>query len=356
MTLEEIAKYRLINQQLAGTKCTRPKEMVGYLGAVQAQDYAMAKWAVGIRLSTTENAIEKALDDGDIVRTHILRPTWHMVAASDIRWMLALTAPQIKKTNNAMSRKYGLDTSILNRCNAIIEKSLSGRQYLTRKEIVLELNHQGIDTSDLRANLIIVNAELDGIVCNGSRRGKQFTYALLDERVPPANPFAKEEGLAALAQRYFTSHGPATLHDFAWWSGLTLTDARQALELVRPYLLAAENNGQTYWFDPALSADHDKGESVLFLPAFDEYMVSYKDRSASLDPSVAKAAITGNGIFRPIIVIGGKVVGLWKRTFQKSKVLIEPYYFYPPPASQKQAVREAAACYGNFMEMETVMQ
>jgi hypothetical protein len=270
--------------------------------------------------------------------------------------MLALTAPQVKKINNSMCRKYSLESPLLNRCNTIIEKCLSGNNHLTRAEIVQELGRQGIETDELRATLIVMNAELDGIICNGGRQGKQITYALIEERIPPASPLTKEEALAQLAQRYFTSHCPATLYDFAWWSGLKLTEARQALELIKPNFHVEEIDGQTYWFDPALTPDNNDSESIFFLPAFDEFMVSYKDRTASLNPSIAKTTITGNGIFKPIIVIEGKVVGTWKRTFKKDKVLIETHYFYPPNNLQELAVKEAAMQYGNFMQMEIEMK
>jgi hypothetical protein len=201
-----------------------------------------------------------------------------------------------------------------------------------------------------------MNAELDGIICNGVRQGKQITYALIDERIPLTSPLTKEEALVQLAQRYFASHGPASVRDFAWWSGLRLTDVRLALEMIKPSFQPVEVDGQVYWFDPALSPDNDDSESVFFLPAFDEFMVSYKDRTASLDPSIAKETITGNGIFKPIIIIGGKVVGVWKRIFKKDKVFIETNYFHPPKRVQELAVKEASAQYGSFMEMETVIQ
>ncbi len=356
MHLQDIAKYRMVNQQLSGTHLTTPQDMVRYFGAMQAQDYAMAKWALGLRLSVSEKVVEHAFAQGDIIRTHLLRPTWHFVAPDDIRWMLSLTAPRIRKLNASLCRKYALDASLLNRCNAIFEKSLMDHHYLTRSELVLALNRQGIDTSELRTNLMIMNAELEGLICSGPRRGKQFTYALLEERVPPTPALTESEALAALAIRYFTSHGPATQYDFAWWSGLTYTQARQALALTASHWQTMTVDDHTYWYSPSLSTENTDPEKVLFLPVFDEFMVSYKDRSASLDSFMAQETMTGNGIFKPIVVIGGKVVGLWERTFKKDKVHIEVKYFYPLNVSQEQAVREAAARFGQFMEMDTVIQ
>ncbi len=347
MTVNDIIVLRLHNQQLAGTKFTQPPEIVGHFGAMQAQDYAMAKWAVGIRLGATESDIEHAINTGDIVRTHVLRPTWHLVAAADVRWMLQLSAKRIRTSFAAMGRKLGLDTGIYNRCNTIIEKVVAGR-HLTRGEIMKVLEKKKILTNELRSVFIMMNAELDGIVCNGTMRGKQFTYALLEEKIPAAKPITRQEALAALAKRYFTSHGPASLHDFAWWSGLSVADAKAGIAYVAEKLDSITIEGCTYWFKDTRIDNKVKPKGTYLLPAFDEFMVSYKDRSISLDPALVKDAITNNGIFRPIIVVEGKVVGLWKRLIKNDSVIIEPQYFYPVKKAQLRAIHEAAKKYGDY--------
>ena len=227
--------------------------MVQWLGAVQAQDYAAAKWAVGLRLQgATADDIEQAATDGAILRTHVMRPTWHFVSPDDIRWLLALTAPRVHAANAYYYHAQGLDDAIFMRSNAALAKALQGGKHLTRQELVSVLKQVGVVTENLGFMLIIMHAELDGIVCSGARRGKQFTYALLDERVPQSRTLEHDEALAEFARRYFTSHGPATLQDFVWWSGLTVADARAALAMVTSQLMHEVVDGQTYWFSASM--------------------------------------------------------------------------------------------------------
>ena len=321
-----IAQQRLHNQGIINTTFTKPSEVVAHLGAMQAQDYPMSKWAVGLRLPhATDENIEQAINEGSIVRTHILRPTWHLVAAQDIRWMLALTAPQVHQLVAYMYRQLELNEALLSRTDAIIAKALEGNNHLTRAELMTELDKEGINTSDLRSAHLMFHAELNGIVCSGAMRGKQMTYALLDERVSPTPTLTREEALAELAKRYFVSHGPATLQDFVWWSGLKVSDARAGLEMIKSALISEKIDDQLYWFSShAPSFSHN---TVHLLPAFDEFMVSYKDRTASLSADNHTTAITGNGIFKPIVVVNGKVEGTWKRSVQKDKVKVETEFF-----------------------------
>lgn len=356
MTITDIAKQRLINHQLAGTKFTTPKEMVSHLGAVQAQDYEMAKWAIGLRLSKTEKEIEQAINNGEIIRTHILRPTWHFVSADDFRWMLDLTSPHVKAVSASACRQFGLDDKTLTQSNKIIQKALTGGNHLTREELMVLLQKKGIVVTPLRSLHLMLRAELEGIVCNGPKRGNKFTYALLDERVPVTKPLQQEEALAKLAKRYFNSHGYATLQDFCWWSGLTVAKAKTGLETIRSELVSVKIDQQTFWIHPASHCEIKNSESILFLPAFDEFMVSYKDRSASLDPKIAKETITSNGIFKPTILVNGKVNGLWKRTLKTDHVLIETYFFKQKEKLKKKAFLEAAKLYGDFLRMKTIIQ
>ncbi|QNF32095.1 winged helix DNA-binding domain-containing protein [Adhaeribacter swui] len=352
MHLSDIAPLRLQNQQITNTNFTTPSEMVHWLGAVQAQDYNMAKWAVGLRLpGSTNEQIEAALNNGHIIRTHILRPTWHLVAASDIRWMLELTAPHLKRIAAGYNRKLELDTPLFLKIFDLLTQALANQQELSRPELMLILQQAGIRTDELRSSHIMFQAEIEGLVCNGARRNKQFTYALLDEKVPPGSQtFTRPEALAELARRYFTSHGPATLPDFAWWSGLNLTDARLGLEGAKTYLLSETMAGQTYWFGEQAGFLNSTSESLYLLPAFDEFMVSYKDRTAALDLSRAKEAITGNGIFKPIVVLNGKVVGTWKPIIKKQKITLDWQLFNPEEQLNPELVRSVQQRYFTFLD------
>ncbi len=348
MNLKDIANLRLINQQLIGTNIRTVKDIVAHLGAVQAQDFAMAKWAVGARLpGVTDAAVEKALDDAGIIRTHILRPTWHFVAAEDLRWMLALTAPHIRRRMATYYRQLGMSEELCAKSNKIIAQLLEGRA-LTREEIMSELKLAGIPTDELRSTHLMFNAEIEGIVCNGPRRGKQHTYTLIDERIPPARPLHRDEALAELARRYFGSHGPATIQDYIWWSGLPAADARTGLEMAKPGLLCEKIEGKAYWFkDPGMQVP--ASASIHFLPAFDEFLVAYTDRGAALDPAFGKATITSNGIFKPIIVLDGQVVGLWKRNVVKDRLKVEPFYFNPERALEPDALKKVVKALGKFL-------
>lgn len=346
----DISAIRLQNQLLAGPELKTAKEIVAHFGAIQAQDYAMAKWAVGVRLpNATDTLIEKALDDGEIIRTHVLRPTWHLAAAEDIHWMLELTGANIKRAMASSNRLLELDDKTFARSNDKITEALYGKRHLTRNELMEVLNHSGIKTHSMRGLHLMLHAELSGIVCNGARKGKDHTYALLSERVKKTKHYTKEEALAELARRYFTSHGPATLKDFVWWSGLPVADSKTALELNRENFISREFEGQTYWFIGSENTNREGIKSILLLPAFDEFLISYKGRSASIHNDFALHAFTNNGVFKPIIVMNGQVVGIWKRIVKKDKVLIETKFFQEvPKGTDKQVISEARR-FGDFM-------
>jgi Winged helix DNA-binding domain len=349
MNKSEIAQIRLYNQQIATTNFSKPAEIVSWLGAMQAQDYPMAKWAIGVRLpDSTEQKIEKAIEAGEIVRTHLMRPTWHFVAAEDIRWMLTLTAPRVKSTSASMFRQFELDEKTCRQTNEIIAKALVDGKHLTRQELMFELEKVGIKTNDYRAGVIMLNAELDAVVCSGIKRGKLQTYALLEERVPKNKILSRDEAIAELTKRYFTSHAPATLKDFVWWSGLSVADARKGLEINKSNLVNFEIEGEVFWMFDSIPFPKIETDSLYLLPAFDEFTVSYKDRTAVLESGFAKSAITGNGIFKPIIVAGGKVVGVWKRSFKKDSVIVEKILFSDLDESEKEAFNRQAKKYSDF--------
>lgn len=343
-----IARLRLNNQRIIASSFSKPSDVVAHLGAMQAQDYVMSKWAIGVRTPhMLEKTVEEAINEGSIVRTHILRPTWHLVAAQDIRWMLALTAPHVYRLVTYTYRQLELTEAILNKATALILKLLEGNNYLTRAELMAELGKEGIPTNELRAAHLMFHAELNGIVCNGPMKGKQITYALMDERVPPAPTPTRDEALGQLAKRYFMSHGPATLADFVWWSGLKVTDARAGLDSIQSHLVSAKINEQVYWMPNDLPTTTQ--DTLHLLPAFDEFMVSYKDRTSSLSAAHQTNAISANGIFKPIVVVNGLVKGIWKRTLKKETVVVETTLFDADPLDHL-LVKTAVEHYSQFLE------
>ena len=310
MTTSALVSQRLHSQKLASSNFKKPVEVVRWLGAVQAQDFGAAKWALGLRMLTATDAmIEKAFNEGKILRTHVMRPTWHFVAPEDIRWLLQLTGPRVKAKCGSYFRKLELDDAHFKRTNIVLAKALSGGKYLTRAALQKLLNETGVDADDpIRLAHIFLRAELDQVVCSGPRTGKQFTYALFDERVPATKPLNRDEALAKLARRYFTSHGPATLQDFVWWSGLTVADAQLSITLAGRRLEKVLINSKDYWI-----ADGVKPIQLLhsahLLPAFDEYTVAYKDR----EDFVELQSMTKMGLLGPLVIIDGKLAGTWDR-------------------------------------------
>lgn len=357
MTLTEIVKFRLTNQQIRATQHKTPKEIVGFMGAMQAQDYAMAKWALGIRLpNSKESDIQAAIDKGEIIRTHVLRPTWHFISAEDVHWMLELTAQNIKTISKSRNRELGLTPELFKKSNSIIEKALSGGDHLTRDELMVLLEKAKINTSEYRSGHFMLEAELDGIVCSGAMKNNKQTYALLNERVPKAISLSKEEALVKLAYKYFLSHGPATLKDFIWWSGLSVKDARNALELIKSDFISEIINGETNWFKPLSSNDQISSPSVYLLPAFDEFIISYKNREACLPIENQKKAFSSNGIFRPVILVNGQGVGIWKRTLKKDKVIIETDFFESPDKSILTLLDCETKRFGTFLGAQTYLR
>jgi hypothetical protein len=355
MTILDIAHQRLHSQRIAGTRFEKPGDVVHWLGAVQAQDYLGSLWALGLRMQRASEAeIEQAIADKAIVRTWPLRGTLHYVAAGDVHWMLGLSAPRTIARDARRYRQLELDEATFAKSRRTLARALQGGKQLTRPELAAALNRAGIST-DQRLIHLLNHAALNGLVCYAARRGKQSTFALLDEWVPAAKTLERDEALAELARRYFTSHGPATLQDYVWWSGLTTTDARAGLEMAQPRLVREVIDGQTYWLSSSTPVAKSATPTAYLLPPFDEYTVAYKDRSAVLDLSYAKQVNVGNGIFNPVIVINGQVVGTWKRTWKKGAVMITLSPFTSLKKAETRALTMAAHQYGAFLDLPAVL-
>ena len=349
----DIAQRRLHNQHITRRTLETPQALVEWLGAVQAQDYAAAKWALGLRLQdATDDDIEQAFADGTILRTHVLRPTWHFVSPADIRWLLALTAPRVRATMAYYDRKLELDDDMFRCTNTVLANALQGGKQLTRDELASALKLAGIATDgEQRVTHIIMRAELDGVICSGARRGKQFAYALLAERAPQARTLDRDEALAELTVRYFTSHGPATVQDFIWWSGLTAADVKAGLAMVTSHLLHETINGQPYWFSPSTPPEQNLSQAAHLLPNYDEYTVGYTDRSTIFDALHTNKLDPRGGLLANAMVVDGQVVGTWKRTFKKNAVVIEANPFVSLSTTGTRSFAASANRYGAFLRM-----
>lgn len=355
-TLKEIAKYRLANQQIAATKLKTANDIVCWMGAMQAQDFAMAKLAIGVRLpNSTEKTIDSAFNNGEILRTHLLRPTWHFVSADDIYWLLELTAPQVKTKLRSSNNRLNLSEKIFTKSNSIIEKAFESQKELTREELKTKLEEASILINENRLSHLLINAELDGIICSGSVTGNKQSYVILSDRIPKKKIFTRDEALAELAKKYFTSRSPATLKDFTWWSGLSTTSARQALDSVKSSFVSEKINSEIYWFVDPVDLPTKEKITINLLPAFDEYIISYQDRTAVLPPEHLQKTVTANGIFWPVILLNGQVIGKWKRMIKKDKVLIEIELFQPQHKATRDQIEKTANEIGGFLNKETVV-
>jgi hypothetical protein len=351
----DVLARRLRSQKLARSEFQAAAEVVAWLGAVQAQDYAGAKWALGLRSrGASDAAIEQGFNEGAVLRTHLMRPTWHFVAPADIRWMLALTGPRVNAVNGPYYRKLGLDDGVFARSRKACERALQGGQHLTRQELAAVLQKAGIAADGMRLAYLMMHAELDGMICSGPRRGNQFTYALLEERVPPASIPARDEALAEIARRYFTSHGPASLLDFVWWSGLTVRDARTGIDATRRSLSQEIIDGRAYWSVPSQSVVRRLSPVVYLLPNYDEFGIAYRDRGAlAIVPRPPRLAVRHE--FAHLLAIDGRIVGRWKRTLKPRQALVEAQPFRSLTTAEKQALDRAAAKYGRFLNMSVTV-
>lgn len=351
-----IAWSRLQAQRLTAGRLTRPEEVVAWLGAVQAQEYPLAKWGLALRLRrASDTSLERAFASGAILRTHVLRQTWHFVSPPDLRWMLGLTAPRVRAAVAHYDRRLGIDAAVITRANRAIAKALAGGAQLTRAELKAVLLGAGVAVEGTqRLAHVIMHAELDAVICSGPRRGKQFTYALLDDRVPPGPRLARDDALAALARRYFTGHGPAQLQDFTWWSGLTAGEARAGLELSRQHLAEATVDGKRYWLGPSAAAVERPPRAAYLLPPYDEYLIAYKDRSAALAPGLWDRIARRDPFMAPV-VLDGRVIGGWKRSVARGEVAIRLRLPGRVSPADRRLVDEAAHRHGAFMGLEVVL-
>ncbi len=343
---------RLHNQQLISTKFKKPHELISWLGAIQGQDYAGAKWALGLRLpGITDTYVEKEFAAKTLLRTWIMRGTLHIVSADDIHWMLKLLAPRIIKKNTRRYRELKLDADTLKQSNQVLKDSLEGGTELNRKELLDILRQKGIDTEGQRAPYILQRASLDGLICQCGVDSNVPLYMSLD--MIPESDRDDDEALAELTRRYFKSRGPATIHDFIWWSGLLTPDAKIGLEAVKSELNHETINGKTYWYYEEKTSLNNTEDSranlpvVHLLPTYDEYLFAYRDRSASLDLKTRKYL---QNHYRSTISLDGQIVGTWRRTFKKSRVLMEYHPFITLNLDEKHALGEAELLYRKFIE------
>ena len=372
--MNSVVASRLVAHGLLGDPATDPIAVVRRLAAVQAQEFASALWAIGVRLGEpVRDEIARAVDEGRLIRTHVLRPTWHIVAPGDLRWMLALTRDRVHQCNRPGYRELELDAPTLRRCRRILVRALT-RSPLTRADISAELMTRGIEADGRRLAYLLMHEELEGIICNGPRRGKQLTYSLVDQRVASSAPLGADEAAATLLHRYLSGHGPATLHDFVWWSGLTVSDARRAESALGTAILrlepaSVETTGRSIPVSASRSSrSREAGERIArqrarrgtylalasgstpprtraprawLLPNFDEWFVGYRDRTRVAGNIPPMAALSSS------VIVDGIRVGAWTRTSSSGSITITPERSLS--AAEQRAIERARAAAMAFL-------
>jgi hypothetical protein len=352
MKMNDIVQLRLENQGLRKATFKNGADVVKWFCAIQAQDYLGALWTVGQRISkASEQEIENEIANRKIVRTWPMRGTLHFVSPEDIRWMLKLLTPRVIAKAKHLYIEQGLDIKTLSKGKKIIEEALQKKSQLTRSEVYEALENKKIKLTEQRGIHIVGYAAQEGLICFGPREGKQHTFVLLDEWIPKSKSLTVDESLAELATRYFDSHGPATVQDFSWWSGLTLTEVRRSIEMISKELISVTVDNQQYWMKQVSSVPKSKALQVSLLSWFDEYIIGYKDRSAAFDPATEKfIEKPKNGLYTPMILINGKIAGNWKRTFVKNEAKIETTPFREFDLKESKALTAVVNKYKSFLK------
>lgn len=350
--MTDIAARRLHAQRLTGTPFTTAVDVVRWLGAVQSQDVTGARWALGQRTRKATGAeVDRLVDAGAILRTHVMRPTWHFVLPEDIRWLLELTGPRLRRGLAGRHRQLELTEGVIARAYAVFRASLAGGRHLARSDLGEVLRTAGIPPDGQRLPHLLIAAELDGLIVSGPRRGRQFTYALLEERAPTARTLPRTEALAELTRRYFRSHGPAQVGDFVWWSGLTPADARAGIALAGTALRHQLVEGNDHWSDAEAGPARRQAVVAHLLPNFDEYTVGYRDRAAihhperPFDPSL----FSFGSVLSNIVTVNGRVCGAWRRAVTRGGVRVEIRLLDPLEPAEADAVEEAGRRLGRFL-------
>ncbi len=347
-----ITTRRMHGQALWGDPLPSPVDVVRRLGAVQAQEFIPAQWGLAQRSAANRGDVDGYFDSGAILRTHLLRPTWHFVAATDIRWLLHLTAPRVHAANVFMYRKLELDDEILNRCAKVVTEALRDSAHLTRAELRDDLGRAGIAMEGMRLGYMLLWAELEALICSGPRVGAQQTYALLDHRVGAVESRSSDEALAELTRRYFASRGPATVKDYTKWATLTMSQGRLGLEMVGDELARIDVGDRTYWWSARDDVPGPPSPRIDLVQGYDEMVMSYgESRDALLSALIDPPAATDRPPLLHAILLDGRLVGHWKHTLSPRQVTVETSWYRPIDHKEVPAMNDAVARLGSFFDL-----
>jgi hypothetical protein len=351
MKLNEIAFERLESQHMGSDKIRSPAELVSWLVAVQAQEYDGAKWSIGLRLRCkSDKYIEKALRSKKIVRTWANRGKLHFINSKDIKWMLKLLAPRLIKRNFIIYQELRLDEETLIKSETILEEAVSGTKGINRSALKEILKENDISVDGQRFTFILQRASLDGLIHQGISVKNDSVYHSLKDL--PSIQLAHDEALKEISKRYFYSHGPATLKDFVWWSGLTVKDAQRGLKSAKQELNRYEIRNKIYWSKSSRKWKEQALTNVKIIPQYDDYLLGYQDRGASIDETTKKFLKPKYGRFNPVILVNGTVTGTWKREINGNKVTFKLNHFRPLNGQENEALYSEIETYSSFIDKE----
>jgi hypothetical protein len=337
-----IRRARLESQQIARHDFATPADVVAWLGAVQAQDYLACLWAIGVRLpGSTAETVERAISDGSIIRTHVFRGTIQLVTPADLPWMLDLVGARLDRAATTRYRSVGLDEATLDRARAAIADAVAGSQHKTRHELGAALRTAGIATDGQRLIYTIFHAEVTRVICSGIKRDKQLAFAAYGERISVGEPIERAAAVAELVRRFFRSRSPARVRDCVWWTGLPLSEIRAGIAAQAGDLAAAP---------PSDDGTAGSPNDAHLLPAFDEYFIGYADRGEIVDPAHVARVNAGGGMLKPIVVVDGRIVGIWKRTFARRRMAIDIAPFAAIARRDRARIDDAAVRYAAFVD------
>lgn len=382
MDPDAVVRTRLVSQQLRSPVAASVEDALKNLLAVQAQEYPYARWSLAQRTAdATANDVDQAMAGGSVLRTHILRPTWHFVHSTDLPWLRALSAPRLHKANAITYSRTGIDAGTAARSTDVLAAALEGGRQLTRDQLAAELKRAGFAARGLALAYLIMHAEINGVIVSGapvrSASGAlRQTYAVFSERVGPASadPLSREESLAALARRYFRSRGPATVRDCADWSGMTMADVRLGLALALEddpaALQRAEIGGATFYFNaesshpfspdssagPDSSTDVGAGSAgrIDLIQCYDEYVMGYSASRGYLGGKAPTYPTHGDPLH--VVLLDGRMAGAWRHRLlrpgspgQRCELDIRIRLDSPPTG----VLEQAAERYEAFLGMPT---
>ncbi len=347
----DISHLRLSAQAIAHPPSATPEAIVTRLGAVQAQDYHGALWSIALRSANATRAdVERAIVGRTIIRTWPMRGTLHFVPAIDARWMLELMTPRIMKGAAGRHRQLELDEPTFRRSRTLIAKALKRDPIIMRAAVFAALEKGGVSTAGQRGIHILQRLCMECTLCYGPHSEKQPTFVHFDEWIRTSRNLDRDDALRAMAERFFLSHGPATLRDFVWWTGLTVADAKTGLHLAQPSLERLPTDDGEFWMSNDRSTASAAALRAHMLPGFDEFMLGYTDRSAALAPRHSGRIVPGgNGMFLSTLVLDGRVCGTWRRTARAKSVEVEASPFARLKASEKKAFAGPAGRYAQFL-------